>query len=192
MANITGTNNPDAIYPGFNAPAVVGDPATIGADTINGLGGNDFIDGGGGSDTIYGGSGNDILVGNTGNDWVEGDSGVDYMVGGTGDDRFDFDLTSVSGVGIGNRDVIYDFTTASGDRIDLSTIFADAADGVFTWRGFNGNFSNASAGEVRYILNGSDRIVQVDLGTDGVNDVDMEIYLVGSQAANLTSAEFWL
>ncbi|HEY0313361.1 MAG TPA: calcium-binding protein, partial [Allosphingosinicella sp.] len=50
---------------------------TIGADTIDGLGGSDNLTGGAGDDTLYGRDGNDLL---------DGGLGVDTVYGGTGND----------------------------------------------------------------------------------------------------------
>jgi Ca2+-binding RTX toxin-like protein len=62
-------------------------------NTISGGAGNDTLDGAAGSDTIYGGIGNDKLT------------------GGLGNDKFVF-----SAAGSGNKDVITDFSNASGNN----------------------------------------------------------------------------
>jgi Ca2+-binding RTX toxin-like protein len=67
------------------------------------VGGNDRIDGGAGNDVIVGGGGHDILI------------------GGPGADHFVF----APGSGV---DDILDFSSAEGDRIDLSGYGAAAAD----------------------------------------------------------------
>jgi Ca2+-binding RTX toxin-like protein len=88
----------------------------------NGGAGNDHIFGEAGVDLIYGGTGNDVLYGNAGNDGLRGGSGNDILIGGSGDDVLRGDAEADSFVwqagDLGN-DVIKDFNTTEGDRIDL-------------------------------------------------------------------------
>ena len=68
----------------------------IGADTFNGLGGNDFLSGGLGADTLNGGEGNDIMDGGAGDDIMAGGLGVDtYYV-----DSFSDSVTELADEGI--------------------------------------------------------------------------------------------
>ena len=87
-----------------------------GNDTLKGLGGNDYL---------YGYEGNDNLNGGDGNDFLSGDEGTDTLTGGVGADWFYFwdeDHSPNSGL----RDSIKDFKTSEGDKIDISSIDADA------------------------------------------------------------------
>lgn len=81
------------LFGGVDADALAG---TGGADSIDGLDGDDTISGGGGADTLIGrhgtdsltgGEGADILQGGVGNDILLGGSGGDSLDGGTGQDR---------------------------------------------------------------------------------------------------------
>jgi Ca2+-binding RTX toxin-like protein len=101
-----------------------------GANVLTGLGGNDSLNGLGGNDTLVGGLGRDV------------------MVGGAGRDIFDFNAIAESVVGA-NRDTVV-FSRADLDRIDLSTIDANAAvAGNQAFRFVAGNFTGA--GQLHYI-----------------------------------------
>ncbi len=132
-----------------------------GADVLRGLDGNDLVSGGAGDDGVHGGNGNDIL-------W--GGAGVDLLKGNAGADRFQFRLTSESGLGP-LRDTIGDFSRAEGDRVDLAAIDANtAASGnqAFTFIGTAG-FHGVS-GELRYAVKAGDAVVVGDVNGDGVAD----------------------
>jgi Ca2+-binding RTX toxin-like protein len=75
------------------------------ANYFAGEGGNDRLVGRGGNDTIVGGSGDDVIVGGAGLDQLYGGTGADLVIFGRGD-------------GI---DVLFDFSTSEGDRIQLSS-----------------------------------------------------------------------
>ena len=114
---LTGTEVPDQIY------------AYGGDDLVSGLGGDDYINAGDGDDRLFGGEGDDTLLGGNGSDVIDGgggddffnqaaDNAVDRLIGGSGADRFMLNLfvpTSTSGF----TDVIADFSTVEGDRLDL-------------------------------------------------------------------------
>nr|WP_314616290.1 immunoglobulin-like domain-containing protein [uncultured Pseudomonas sp.] len=87
--------------------------ANDGADTLMGGAGNDIIFGQGGNDLLDGGKGNDILLGGSGNDTLIGGQGNDILIGGSGADTF------VWKAGDLGNDVIKDFKSSEGDRLDL-------------------------------------------------------------------------
>jgi len=115
-----------------------------------------------------------VLSGGAGNDLLIGGVGVDRLNGGVGADRFDFDFLSEMGLGT-LRDVVGDFKTSEGDKIDLSTLDANVATAVndaFSFIGANAFSSNAT-GQVRFaggILFGS---------TDADTAAEFEISLIG-------------
>jgi Ca2+-binding RTX toxin-like protein len=111
-------------------------------NTLSGLAGNDQLNGGLGQDQLFGGNGNDQLNGGSGHDKLDGGIGNDLLVGGASSDilnggggtfafdTFDYNAASDSRPGVFNRDVITDFNGRGalvGDRIDLSTIDANAS-----------------------------------------------------------------
>ncbi|MDW8371636.1 MAG: calcium-binding protein, partial [Geminicoccaceae bacterium] len=115
-----------------------------GNDRLFGAGGNDLLIGGGGDDELNGGDGNDVLVGL---------GGRDVLVGGRGADRFVYTALS------DGFDVIRDFNSAEGDRLDLEKFFRGTA--------FDPNGPDASSW-LRFVATDFD-------GAGGLNDVRVEV-----------------
>ncbi|WP_085723023.1 calcium-binding protein [Pseudomonas sp. R37(2017)] len=159
-----------------------GSDTLLGFESLAGSNFNDTLTGNVAANTLSGGAGNDVLNGGAGNDLLIGGVGVDQLNGGVGADRFDFDALSEMGLGT-LRDVIGDFKTAEGDKIDLSTLDANVATAVneaFSFIGASAFSSNAT-GQVRFaggILFGS---------TDADTAAEFEISLVG--VTTLVSAD---
>ena len=80
------------------------------------------------ADTLVGLGGNDILYGLDGSDTLTGGRGADFLVGGTGADTFVF--TAVADSSPFASDLIFDFSTAQGDKISLTAIDANSATGA--------------------------------------------------------------
>lgn len=152
-----------------------------GSDTLEGQGGNDSLTGGNGNDLIYGDAGNDTLRGGSNDDTLIGGAGIDSLFGQGENDRFTFTAITDSGIGLGNRDIINDFTQ-SADIIDLSA-FA----GTLLFRG-TAAFSAGPSGQVGYGPSSGNTIVTVDADGDAV--VDFEIELTGTYT--LTASDFSL
>ncbi|MBL8659148.1 MAG: hypothetical protein JNM75_05275 [Rhodospirillales bacterium] len=157
---------------------------SYGDDQMYGGTGADELGGQGGSDTMYGGAGKDKLGGGSGNDWLygEGDADVlsgrgdlDHLSGGPGNDIFDYDaVTDSKGAA---RDVIQDFAGAGaavGDRIDLSTIDANATAGGNQAFKFVGKAGFSGAGQVRVAASGADTLIQVNTDANKAT-VEMDI-----------------
>jgi Ca2+-binding RTX toxin-like protein len=112
---------------------------------------------------------------------------VDVLTGGSGADTFGFyadgDLETEygtdSGVGVGNRDIISDFSQGQDDVIDVGDI-GDLD--------FIGQAAFSSVTQVRYFHSGGDTIVQVN--HIGVSGADLEIELHG--IINLMGSDFIL
>ena len=157
-------------------------------NVLKGLGGGDTIEGRNGNDTVRGGNGDDDLNGGNGNDIVDGGPGVDILRGGTGDDLFDFNNAGDSGVGGGNRDQIVDFNRVD-DLMDLAGIDADTGTGgnqAFSFIGTNA--FTGTAGELRFVNQGTQTRVLGDVDGDGA--ADFEVLLV--QGMNLAAGDFIL
>ncbi|NBB14917.1 hypothetical protein GVN21_06010 [Caulobacter sp. SLTY] len=85
------------------------------ANQIIGNGVNNVLSGGQGADTIFGGGGIDTL---------NGGLQADRLKGGSGADTFLYSDQADSSVARGSVDVIYDYSFAERDRIDLSGVDA--------------------------------------------------------------------
>jgi Ca2+-binding RTX toxin-like protein len=99
-----------------------------GDDLLFGNQGNDTLVGGPGNDTLYGGQGDDFLKGGAGDDVLVGGIGTDMMEGGAGADRFVF-TPHHEGLSLGFN-VIGDFNSAEGDRVDLGGQTVTVAESV--------------------------------------------------------------
>ncbi len=161
-----------------------------GDDTLRGGKGHDELKGGKGDDSLYGGKGNDVLKGGKGDDVLKGgkgsdliigDQGQDQLYGGAGADTFAFTALSHSGPDQGSADRIHDFSSADGDKIDLSAINAS-----FDFIGL-ADFSGA-AGELRLADHDGDTFVYGDVDGDG--NADLAIAFVGT--VDLKAADFVL
>jgi serralysin len=147
----------------------------VGNDQDNTLIGNaqaNILEGGAGNDVLNGGAGNDTLDGGAGDDILIGGLGTDTLTGGTGADRFVFNLLKELGLGT-LRDVITDFSSAEGDKIDLTKIDANLLKTGLDAFTFIGSESFTGAGQLRFdneILSGN---------INGNLAADFEIHLVG-------------
>ena len=143
------------------------------------------LEGSGYADVLTGDALVNRLFGGYGADRLTGGGAGDSLYGGTGADRFVFldvaDSRSSSG-----RDVIYDFSRAEGDKIDLSGIDASIAAGgnqAFTFIG-TGAFTNGVQGQVNYRVFGGYVMIYGDVNGDGAGDFSIQVQQVASLAAS--------
>ncbi len=159
-----------------------GSDTLLNFENLTGSNYNDRLTGNALANTLIGGAGNDTLTGGAGNDLLIGGTGLDKLYGGTGADKFDFNALSEMGLGAALRDVIGDFKTSEGDKIDLSTLdanLATAANDAFSFIGSSA-FSSNAAGQLRFtggILYGS---------TDADTAAEFEIQLLGVNTLKVT------
>jgi len=189
----TGTDTVSYAYAGGAVTANLASTAAqatggSGSDTLlsfeNLTGGNynDSLTGNTGANTLGGGAGNDTLSGGAGNDLLIGGTGIDRLNGGSGADRFDFNALSEMGLG-SLRDVLGDFKSSEGDKIDLSTLDANtatAANDAFSFIGSTAFSATNAAGQLRFagsVLYGS---------TDADAAAEFEIQLLGVTSLNNT------
>jgi Ca2+-binding RTX toxin-like protein len=162
-----------------------GSDTLLNFENLTGSNYHDKLTGNALANTLSGGAGNDTLAGGAGNDLLIGGTGLDMLYGGTGADTFDFNALNEMGLGAALRDVIGDFKTSEGDKIDLSTLdanLATAANDAFSFIGASAFSSNAT-GQLRFaggVLYGS---------TDADTAAEFEIQLVG--VSNLQSTDLF-
>ncbi len=132
----------------------------------NAMRGNDAANvllGGGGIDQLFGGGGSDTLIGG---------AARDAMTGGTGADTFRFANGDFGGAATSTCDIITDFTRAEGDRIDVSAVDANTANGTgndaFAFIG-TAAFGNI-AGQLRIVSTAALTVLQGDTNGDGTAD----------------------
>ena len=163
--SIAGNDAPNEIY------------GAAGQDIITGNGGRDTLYGGDDRDTLYGGDGDDLLIGGTGlRDQLRGNAGADHFI---------FATAAECGLSQTDADVLSDFSSADGDKIDLSAIDANvnvAGDQAFTFIGNGTKFSN-TAGELRF----NAVWVEGDLDGDAVAD-----FFIAVNAPSLSALDFSL
>lgn len=133
------------------------------ANTIRGNAGANVLSGGGASDQLIAGAGADTLIGG---------AARDFLTGGAGADVFRFANGDFGGTTTATCDLIYDFSHAEGDRIDLSAIDANAVGGgandAFAFIG-SAAFGNV-AGQLRVATISGLSVVQGDINGDGLAD----------------------
>lgn len=148
-----------------------------GAIAINGLGNdlNNKITGNVAANILEGGIGNDTLIGGAGNDKLTGGAGRDLISGGAGADVFIFVSPNDSAA---NTDVIPDFSSKDGDKINLHGIFA----GKVTFLG-TGAFTGGANAEVNYATSASGvTIIRGDVDHNGAADFAIQLNGVSSLA----------
>jgi len=182
---VTGNGGDDAVKGGGGDDVIDGGAGDdtlkgeAGDDTLAGGSGDDTLDGGGGGDALTGGDDDDILIGGAGNDELTGGGGTDQLIGGSGADRFVFD--DVAGSPVQAPDLVFDFNAVQGDQIDVSGI--DAISGTIENDEFNfigDDAFSGSAGELRFVHDLADGLLEGDVNGDGTADMTIELLGVTS------------
>lgn len=197
--DIHGSAFGDVIYLGAGNDTINGDSGGQGRDTIGGGAGDDRIYGGAQADIVTGGVGNDAVYGGLGNDTITGGVGRDWLAGGIGRDVFDFNSIGDSGKSLNAKfidniaffEMVSDVTSdAFRDRIDLSTIDAQAATIGNQAFSYIGSAAFTAEGQVRFAQTGADTLIEIN--TAGTGDAEMRIYVVGLTGALLGAEDFIL
>jgi VCBS repeat-containing protein len=130
------------------------------------------------ADVLVAATGNDILYGLDGDDTLTGGGGADFLVGGTGADTFVF-LATTDSSPIAS-DLVYDFTSAQGDRVNLSGIDAKTGGGddaftvVTTFSSVSGQLIIGAADSSGY------HHLSGDVNGDGVADFVIALQVIGT------------
>ena len=149
----------------------------VNIENLSGSTMNDYMVGDSGVNAIYGIGGADRIYGLGGNDRLIGGAGGDRIWGGAGADLFFFLSTEDSSLD-GGRDLIQDFGTGGADRIKLDAIDADTGqDGNQAFDFIGTAAFSGTAGELRFVTNGTNGAVLADVDGDGQQD--MNIVLAG-------------
>ncbi len=133
---------------------------------------------------------NNVLTGNTGANILIGGLGKDTLTGGSGADKFKFNAEADTGAA-STRDIIVDFSSSQGDKVDLSAIDADTAfagNNAFVAPTVGGTFSGifANPGELYF-----DQAAHILYGNnDADSAADFSIQLTGVN--NLTAGDLVL
>ena len=173
---VTGNGGDDTISGGGGDDVIDGGS---GDDTLNGEAGDDTLSGGSGDDILDGGGGGDVLSGGDGNDELTGGGGTDQLIGGSGTDRFVFD--DVAGSPTQAPDLVFDFNAVQGDQIDVSGIDAISDTTEIDEFIFVGDDAfSGSAGELRFVHDGTDGLLEGDVNGDGTADMSIELLGVTS------------
>lgn len=175
--SVNGSNFGDSLAGYDGSDIVLGND---GDDFILGGTGADRLNGGAGQDSLYGDSGNDTVIGGVGADALYGGGGSDTFLGGSGQDAlsggadnlrdvFDFNVASESAVGV-RRDQINQFVHGT-DKIDLSDIDANSANGGNGKFTFAGTTPKAHAVWFTSVVGGA--IVSGDVNGDKTPDFEL-------------------
>ena len=160
----------------LNGSIIYGD---AGNDIIYGSAASaDILIGGAGDDVIYGrgGAAPDQLIGQDGNDTIVSGDGSDFMYGGAGADVFTAESLNPSGT----SGIIFDFSSAELDKIDISAFDANSntlANDAFT---FVNAFTN-TAGQLRY---DGVSLIMADTNGDGISDFQISLNGVVTMSAS--------
>jgi Ca2+-binding RTX toxin-like protein len=182
---VSGNGGDDAVKGGGGGDVIDGGTGDdtlqgeAGDDTLAGGSGDDTLDGGSGDDVLSGGGDDDILIGGDGNDELTGGGGTDQLIGGSGADRFVFD--DAAGSPAQAPDLVFDFNAVQGDQIDVSGI--DAIYGTTEYDEFifiDDDAFSGSAGELRFVNDFTDGLLEGDINGDGTADMTIELLGVTS------------
>ncbi len=136
------------------------------ATNVNGTGnaGSNNLQGNAGANTLSGLAGVDTINGNDGDDIIIGGVGNDLLRGGTGADTF-----AVAHVFSGalETDQIYDFSTAEGDIMDFSALFAGTIERVSAF--------TQTAGEMTLTFAAGITTVRLDIDGNGTAEYQAKI-----------------
>jgi len=153
----------------------------VGSDNLNGTGNtlNNTLLGNDGKNTLNGGAGNDLIDAGAGNDTLIGGLGRDTLTGGAGADLFVFNALNELGKG-GLRDIITDFSTLDGDKIDFSKFDANLLSAGINKFSFIDSNDFTAAGQLRFV----DHVLYGNVNGDLGSDFEIQLVGVNSFSAN--------
>ncbi|WKV95958.1 hypothetical protein PYV50_18380 [Pseudomonas sp. H22_DOA] len=108
-----------------------------------------------------------------------GGPGKDTLIGGTGSDQFAFIHLEHMGLG-GSRDVINDFSSLEGDKIDFRMLDANLLQNGVNTFSFIGADTFTGAGQLRFV----DHILSGNVSGNAGADFEIQLLGVNSFSAN--------
>ena len=134
---------------------------------------NDLLAGDNNSNILQGKKGDDQLFGYNNNDKLIGGKGKDNLHGGKGSDLFIYKSIKESLPGNKKRDVITDFDSNAGDRIDLGRIkkIKSPSGNRLKLEFIRDQSFSGAPGEIRF----SDGILQVNMDNDSKPEMEIEL-----------------
>jgi Ca2+-binding RTX toxin-like protein len=130
--------------------------------------GDDVLSGGGGDDVLSGSGGNDRLIGGAGRDTLTGGAGVDTFAFTAPSDGFPFEANLPAYAAGSVGDLIADFNSAEGDRLEFNAAAfdvasIDASNFVIMNEEYNGANAAANAGhaagEPTFVFDGASNLI---------------------------------
>ncbi|MEL1091146.1 M10 family metallopeptidase C-terminal domain-containing protein [Pseudomonas sp. OB66] len=122
---------------------------------------------------------NNSIYGNDTNNVLDGGAGTDTLTGGAGADTFVFSSLTDMGVGA-SRDVITDFSSLQGDKIDLTKFDANLLQGGMDGFTFIGANDFTGAGQLRFV----DHVLSGNVSGNAGADFEIQLVGVNSFSAN--------
>ncbi|MDD5228398.1 MAG: hypothetical protein PHD53_06320 [Methylococcales bacterium] len=139
----------------------------------------------GGNDRLTGTTKNDKISGLLGDDTLIGGLGADQLQGHKGADVFKFNNINETGLTAKTRDIIADFKTTDGDKIDLSAIDANvklAGDQAFTFIGTNAFSKTDASGQLHF--DATSQILYGSINADSKPEFSIQLNGVSSLVAS--------
>ncbi|MDR6160449.1 M12 family metallo-peptidase [Pseudomonas fluorescens] len=122
---------------------------------------------------------NNSIYGNDADNILDGGAGTDSLTGGAGADTFVFSSRTDMGLGA-SRDVITDFSSLQGDKIDLTKFDANLLQGGMDGFTFIGANDFTGAGQLRFV----DHVLSGNVSGNAGADFEIQLVGVNSFSAN--------
>lgn len=141
---------------------------------------------------IMGDSASNRLSGATGNDMLTGGGGRDVLTCGAGADAFRYLALSDSGIMLNRADQLVDFSSAQGDRIDLSALDANSTLGGDQAFSFieGADFGIDATGQLRFDFDADLNAAMLYASTDADDGPEFAVLLRGE--SSLSAGDFIL